>query len=182
MLLVFHILFLDMPCLIYYIFTYLYHKRKYVYFELMCHNNGKFDWSLLAFFTNYNLYNHRHHHLINPKICTIFCNCLYFFLPYTIEKKSHVTFKNWLILHVLLLPLLLLSLCELTYKAVKLIMQDQVYFSKKNQKKLHEVFSIKNLYQNYTTYYYTTSSSWALFICWVFCRVALRFHISHIRH
>ena len=136
MLLVFHILFLDMPCLIYYIFTYLYHKRKYVYFELMCHNNGKFDWSLLAFFTNYNLYNHRHHHLINPKICTIFCNCLYFFLPYTIEKKSHVTFKNWLILHVLLLPLLLLSLCELTYKAVKLIMQDQVYFSKKkNQKK-----------------------------------------------
>merc|ERR1712061_824404 len=50
MLLVFHTLFLDMPCLIYYIFTYLYHKRKYVYFELMCHNNGKFDWSLLAFF------------------------------------------------------------------------------------------------------------------------------------
>jgi len=87
------------------------------------------------FFTNYNLYNHRHHHLINPKICTIFCNCLYFFLPYTIEKKSHVTFKNWLILHVLLLPLLLLSLCELTYKAVKLIMQDQVYFSKKKTKK-----------------------------------------------
>jgi len=132
-----------MPCLIYYIFTYLYHKRKYVYFELMCHNNGKFDWSLLAFFLQTITYI-----IIVIIICTIFCNCLYFFLPYTIEKKSHVTFKNWLILHVLLLPLLLLSLCELTYKAVKLIMQDQVYFSKKKtKKKLHEVFSIKNLYQ-----------------------------------
>merc|ERR1712209_64903 len=81
--------FLDMPCLIYYIFTYLYHKRKYVYFELMCHNNGKFDWSLLAFFLQTITYI-----IIVIIICTIFCNCLYFFLPYTIEKKSHVTFKN----------------------------------------------------------------------------------------
>jgi hypothetical protein len=70
MLLVFHILFFWTCRVWYIIYLHIYIIKKYVYFELMCHNNGKFDWSLLAFTKLLYYIIIVHHHLINPKICT----------------------------------------------------------------------------------------------------------------